>query len=516
MPFSLVLVVVCALAGGAAHATQIATPVAAGSVPSSAEITPLNVDAASWSTSATPNAVTVGPQAILVLFSGTYKAQQSLLVVISIVNARFAQPGAISLFGKDSAGALVALSTTGCTTEHTISTVAFHNCAAANGAPSAALITGISYDGATQLQYAGQSIQMTATLESEANGIFTVLEYSKPINVVTSTGTGTTPAPGISVGPSNTITTTHVLLTATAGAGSGTITRSIAGASYPSDISVSLTAAPAQDSAFAGWSGACTGTSPVCQLAMSEDRAVTATFTPLIRIGAVLSSAQADPQSFLRFTNTGSAAGTVTVSLSDSGSGRTLTTWTSPRIAPGTAQQFAVATLEAAAGTFVKPRYYSVQVTPQFPGAFQHVVWSAGQGLLTDQSTCNAGAGTPGTQLAFVHSSAIGDAGYPATVVVHNTGASAAATVLSVTSAATGALLGSYTTAQIAANGQALIPVAQIETDLNLPRATVMATQHYVITATGGFSGYLQNLVANDRVGVTTDLTAMCAMAAVP
>jgi ELWxxDGT repeat protein len=41
---------------------------------------------------------------------------------------------------------------------------------------------------------------------------------------------------------------------------------------------VTLTATPAPDSAFVGWSGACQGTSTTCQVVMADDRPVTATF----------------------------------------------------------------------------------------------------------------------------------------------------------------------------------------------------------------------------------------------
>ncbi|MCC6179384.1 MAG: S8 family serine peptidase [Chloroflexi bacterium] len=52
-------------------------------------------------------------------------------------------------------------------------------------------------------------------------------------------------------------------------------------ADYPIDTSVSLTAAPSAGSAFAGWSGACTGSGP-CQVTLDAARSVTATFQALI------------------------------------------------------------------------------------------------------------------------------------------------------------------------------------------------------------------------------------------
>ena len=78
---------------------------------------------------------------------------------------------------------------------------------------------------------------------------------------------------------------TFALSVAKAGSGSGTVTSSPTGincgstcsANYASGASVTLSAAPASGSAFAGWSGACTGTSS-CTVSMTAARSVTATF----------------------------------------------------------------------------------------------------------------------------------------------------------------------------------------------------------------------------------------------
>ncbi len=71
-----------------------------------------------------------------------------------------------------------------------------------------------------------------------------------------------------------------------AGAGMGTITSSPAGiscgaecsGSFTKDTVVTLTAAPATGSVFAGWTGACTGTLPTCDVALAAAANVTATF----------------------------------------------------------------------------------------------------------------------------------------------------------------------------------------------------------------------------------------------
>jgi hypothetical protein len=69
------------------------------------------------------------------------------------------------------------------------------------------------------------------------------------------------------------------------GAGTGAVSSNPAGincgatcsASYSSGTSVTLTAATASNSTFAGWSGACSGTG-ACTFTMAQARAVTATF----------------------------------------------------------------------------------------------------------------------------------------------------------------------------------------------------------------------------------------------
>ena len=84
---------------------------------------------------------------------------------------------------------------------------------------------------------------------------------------------------------SATAPTTFTLSVAKAGTGSGTVTSSPVGINCGSDCSeafasgasVTLTAAPAAGSTFAGWSGACTG-SGSCVVSMTQARSVTATF----------------------------------------------------------------------------------------------------------------------------------------------------------------------------------------------------------------------------------------------
>jgi hypothetical protein len=85
---------------------------------------------------------------------------------------------------------------------------------------------------------------------------------------------------------------TRFALTLTkAGSGSGTVSSNPAGVSCGSDCSedytagtvVSLTATPAADSVFAGWSGACSGTG-ACMVTVNADSAVTASFTKRLNL----------------------------------------------------------------------------------------------------------------------------------------------------------------------------------------------------------------------------------------
>src|SRR6185436_17959286 len=89
-----------------------------------------------------------------------------------------------------------------------------------------------------------------------------------------------------------TITQTPVWpLTVTIGSGEGTVTADSGGiscsdaggscsASYDAGTIVTLSAAGRNGQQFSGWSGDCSGSSPSCQVTMSQARHVTATFAP--------------------------------------------------------------------------------------------------------------------------------------------------------------------------------------------------------------------------------------------
>jgi len=94
---------------------------------------------------------------------------------------------------------------------------------------------------------------------------------------------------GLAVAPGGAAAVKYALSVTKAGSGSGTVTSSPAGvdcgstcsAEYNGGTSVTLTAAPASDSTFTGWGGACSGAEVTCTVSMSEARSVTATFSAI-------------------------------------------------------------------------------------------------------------------------------------------------------------------------------------------------------------------------------------------
>jgi hypothetical protein len=114
----------------------------------------------------------------------------------------------------------------------------------------------------------------------------------------------------ITLNDASTVTATfefqHALSLTLAGTGTGTVTSAPAGidcgaacsASYVAGTTITLTAAAAPGSAFAGWGGACSGTQPTCQITLDQARNATATFTQV--------------QHALSVTLAGTGTGTVT------------------------------------------------------------------------------------------------------------------------------------------------------------------------------------------------------------
>lgn len=304
-------------------------------------------------------------------------------------------------------------------------------------------------------------------------------------------------------------------------AGTGTVTSNPAGINcgdqcatfFSGSPQVALTATPGPRAALREWSGDCSGAGS-CSVAMSASRTVTANFESAERPGLLYSSANADAQSFLRFYNTGTAAGTVTVQLADGIAGQVLGTWTSPAIAPGSAPLFGIATIESAlpAGT-AKPATYAALIKPGISGSVQHVLFRPVSESFTNLSTCEASTTTNVAVVAGVHSTLL-DGGYPSTITIVNSGTNSIQPSFGLFDARTGVRLGTYTSPSIRGNAQLTRTMASIQTaaGIVLPEGA----NHLIMKADQSFTGFIQHLVTNNRSGVVVDLTATCTFGDLP
>ena len=231
----------------------------------------------------------------------------------------------------------------------------------------------------------------------------------------------------------------------------------------------------------------------------------------VLRTGSLFSSEHSVAQSFLRFHNNDSSAGSVLVTLSDQ-ERRRLGEWTSNVIQPGASVQVAITEVESGISPGrQKPKYYSASLQTEFDGWFQHVLWSPADGTLTNLSTCEAGISSNRTTLNGVHTSRL-QADYPSTVVVNNTSAAGAPVTLGLYNATTGDQLGTYNVDTVPGRAQAVIPVTTLESGAGVDPNGAF---HYVIQVeTQSFPGFLQHVVDNRGAGVITDMTTACALPA--
>lgn len=143
----------------------------------------------------------------------------------------------------------------------------------------------ITNDGSGDVAYARTS---GMTNRSIAPGAASCTDFTLPNGIetgaselrVVANGIASVPYPvivGAGGSPTN-LCPSYTMSLSTAGTGSGTVSSSPAGSTYLNGTIVSLSAAPATGSTFAGWSGGgCSGTTN-CLVTMDSDTSVTATF----------------------------------------------------------------------------------------------------------------------------------------------------------------------------------------------------------------------------------------------
>jgi len=241
-----------------------------------------------------------------------------------------------------------------------------------------------------------------------------------------------------------------------------------------------------------------------------------APYPTLPRLGAIRPPSETGSQSYLRFI-AGINAGTVTLTLTDAATGQDKLRWTSPTIPALAAPQYAIATIEATAPAgYQRPAMYGLRIesATTLRGSIQHVLYHPVAGTLTNVTTCDTGLGAATQVIGNVHTSNLTE--FPSWMVIHNIGPfDYVRHYLTLYDAATGSLIGGYANDPVmASNRSAFVTVNEIEEFANVPPGS---RKHYVIYAgSAPIGGFVQHLVNNQRAGVITDMTAVCALSGGP
>jgi len=228
-----------------------------------------------------------------------------------------------------------------------------------------------------------------------------------------------------------------------------------------------------------------------------------------LNVPGVLSGAQAASQSYLRFHNPTGTAGTVQVTLADSGTGTLLATWTSPQVRSGASLQYYIRDIEAGADrAFERPPHYSLAIRSSFGGYFQHVLWQPALTKLTNLSTCDDIATAGARRLMAVHSSRLSM--LPSTLVIQNTAAAPQNFGFGIYDARNGNRLGTFVTGALGPSAQRIVSVSEVEAAAGITPTSSM--YHYVVALDAGSDVMLQHVVTNTATGAIEDMTKLCAM----
>jgi V8-like Glu-specific endopeptidase len=228
-----------------------------------------------------------------------------------------------------------------------------------------------------------------------------------------------------------------------------------------------------------------------------------------LRVPIAIPSGDFSSDSYIRLYNPTAQPGTVQVTFNDGETGATLGTWTSPTVVPFASRQFAVMEMERDALPIISAggrSRYTLQMTANFPGYFQHVLWNRIGQSLTNLTGCGNGVSTDVIHLNGVHSSRIPD--YPSVVFLHNVGSKATDSIIGVYDADNGQRIGGIIIPAVPANATAAFRMNEVEAALSF---TPQGHQfHYNLVQESDFPGYLQHMVYNTRAGLITNMTAKC------
>ena len=229
----------------------------------------------------------------------------------------------------------------------------------------------------------------------------------------------------------------------------------------------------------------------------------------------VASSAPALGQSYLRFYNNSASTGAVTVTLRDSVTGTTLGAWTSPSIPPQASPQVSLETIEREAiPATIQPIvtatrvYYNVDVTANFNGYMQHVLWARSGGVFANLSSCASGFADDFSVVPNVHASTIN--GYVSRIRIVNTGANTDHAVLRFFNPVTGAEIGQWNSPDIASGASLEMTAAQLESQMDALRLAVRNSLLQYNVKLSNLTGYLQHVVENIAVGALVDMSSKC------
>lgn len=305
----------------------------------------------------------------------------------------------------------------------------------------------------------------------------------------------------------------------TDGNGRGTVQLRVNGNTSNNQNTVTLTATPAANSQFNGWSeGVCFGSSSStnrnCEVLLTGARTVTANFAaPVSHQGAVLTTV--DKVSVLRLR--GVTGGTVLVKLihpetSDIVGQQEVTVPTGGELQVFV-DQLEPAALKDAAG---RPTHYtlSMEANQNFDGYFQNILWDRAYGALTNITACENPRNNVGS-VGFVHSSILADVRYNSQIVITNpTDKDEASVSLAVNDALTGSRLGTYTlNTLLKARGSKIISSAELENGSGVRPDNRFL--HYVVRAEEPFTGTIQHLMVNGHSNIISDLTTVCPLSGV-
>ncbi len=231
------------------------------------------------------------------------------------------------------------------------------------------------------------------------------------------------------------------------------------------------------------------------------------------RIAPVYFSNAPTVHSYVRIINSGTTAGQVQITVRDE-LGNLLGTW-KQQIAANSAPQFDISTLEAAVG--ISPpatppsrpgAFARLDISSDFDGYAQHVLWNPAGGSLTTMSVCDQGASANASFVSNVHTSNI--TAYPSQIVLTNTTSLASTATLEVLDSASGNKLGTWTSSVIPANGSIVVAAAKVQADIGFSPSSTQS--HMTLKFSGTAPGTIGHYISNIGAGVLTDMTARCVL----